>query len=105
MPGPSMTPMLIRLSFVVLALLRYRATLKEAQSSPITDPPFRREVLTSNDLTTQDDVRAAWLGWFPAARDPAVPDTFAGESLPFAVIDWSEPGGLAGRLSRHCEAR
>ncbi len=93
----------IRVSHV--ALLRYRATLKEAQSSPITDPAFRREVLTSNDLTTQDDVRAAWLGWFPAARDPAVPDTFAGESLPFAVIDWSEPGGLAGRLARHCEAR
>ena len=93
----------IRVSHV--ALLRYRGMLKEAQSSPITDPAFRREALTSNDLTTQDDIRAAWLGWFPAARDPAVPDTFAGDDLPFAVIDWSEPGGLAGHLARHCEAR
>jgi hypothetical protein len=87
-----------------VALLRYRATLKAAVSSPITNPAFRRETLTANDLTTEDDVRAAWLGWFPAQRDPAVPDTFAGGGLPFAVIDWPEPGGLAHLLARHCAA-
>ena len=93
----------VRVSHV--ALLRYRATLKQAVSSPIIDPAFRREALSANDLTTEDDVRAAWLGWFPATRDPAVPDMVAGNRLPFAVIDWSDPDGLSSHLVDHCGVR
>ncbi|MCO4053605.1 MAG: hypothetical protein HEQ16_06025 [Bosea sp.] len=82
-----------------VALLRYRPGLARALIAPAPSAAFRREALGANDLTTQDDVRAAWLGWFAPCRDSAVPERLSDPALPFSVIDWSSPPDLAAMLA------
>jgi hypothetical protein len=82
-----------------VALVRYAPALAGSASlTPVADPDTRIAALNANDLTTWDDVRAAWLGWYEAKRDSAVPALLGDPTLPFAVVDWSEPASLARQL-------
>lgn len=82
-----------------VALLRYRPGLGQGSVTLAPSPAFRREALKANDLTTEDDVRAAWLGWSTPCRDGGVPGAIEAPSLPFVVMDWSTPAMLAGLLA------
>lgn len=82
-----------------VALLRYQPALADKTSClPVADVEARLAALKANDLTTDDDVRAAWLGWFEASRDSAVPSLLGHPGLPFVAIDWSRPAALARQL-------
>ncbi len=83
-----------------VALVRYAPGVEGAVVGALPAPEARRAALAANDLTTEDDVRAAWLGWFEARRDPAVPALLSDPALPFAVVDWSRPKALSEALAR-----
>lgn len=82
-----------------VALVRYSADAAAVMAEPAA-AGARQAALLANDLTTEDDVRAAWLNWHQAARDPAVAEAMSDPALPFNVIDWSRPAALADGLAR-----
>ncbi len=91
------TPVTIR----QVALVSYAPDLAaEADVTGVQDQLARIAALQANDLTTNDDVRAAWLSWFEAERDPRVPELLADLSLPFATVRWRIPSALSGMLAR-----
>ena len=88
-----------------VALVCYAPYLDaEAEVADLHDPKARIAALHANDLTTEDDVRAAWLGWFEPQRDPHVLDLMAERSLPFDTVRWRVPSALSGMLARNMAA-
>jgi hypothetical protein len=78
--------------------LDYRADAgAPALASPLTVPEERLAVLTGNDLTDADDVRASWLGWFETQRDPGLFPALGGGAAPVFRIAWQD-GAALGRL-------
>ncbi len=84
-----------------VALVSYAPDLaSQADVARLQDPQARLAVLHANDLTTSDDVRAAWLGWFTPQRDQRVAELMADLSLPFDTVRWRMPSALSGMLAR-----
>jgi hypothetical protein len=83
-----------------VALVRYAADAVPSRVAAAT-PEARLAALHGNDLTTEDDVRAAWLEWYQPSRDQSVAAAMTDPDLPFTSIDWSEPSALADALAGH----
>ncbi len=83
-----------------VAFLRYdRDAAADAATAPVSGEAARLAALRLTDLTTADDVRAAWLGWHEARRDPAVAAALASTALPFVDIVWRDAAALARELA------
>ena len=83
-----------------VALVSYATDLDaEADVTGMQSPQSRIVALQANDLTTEDDVRAAWLGWFEPERDPRVPHLMADPGLPFDTVRWRMPSALSRVLA------
>jgi hypothetical protein len=87
-----------------VALVRYLANAALAESETAS-ADMRHAALLANDLTTEDDVRAAWLEWYQPSRDPDVVRAICASALPFRVIDWSQPAALATMLAEFATKR
>jgi hypothetical protein len=84
-----------------IAFLRYDPSVgADAVTTPVTAVEARAAALEVTDLTTTDDVRAAWLDWFQPRRDPAVAAAITGTGLPFVDIAWRDASALARELAR-----
>lgn len=87
-----------------VALVRYQAGADAAEDKPVSTEA-RHAALLANDLTTEDDVRAAWLDWYQPSRDPDVVNAICDPALPFRIIDWSQPSALAKMLAEFAGGR
>lgn len=83
-----------------IVLVSYSPSLEAgADVAALLDAEERIAALHANDLTTDDDVRAAWLGWFRAHRDPRVADLMGRAAMPFDLVRWRMPSALSATLA------
>lgn len=82
-----------------LALLHYDGDLAgDVSISTNLSAAERARALHDNDLTTADDVRAAWLGWFQPQRNSQVENLVMAQALPASAVTWRRAEALADAL-------
>lgn len=81
-----------------VVLLRFDGALPEAASTrPDLSIADLAKAVAENDLTAEDDVRAAWLGWFAPRPSPGtLPGLLA---APRRELVWRSPAALALALA------